>query len=584
MALHHLRADRPTRFDRLSLLSVGIVLFVLAIIGRLFVLQVLNHGLYVALAEGQYALSEKLVPKRGEIFFRDATNPDDLLPLATNRELRLVYAVPKSIQDPTASAEKIAELLNLDPLEVFKRLQKPNDSYEPIAHEVAPDVAKQLEALKLPGIGMSPETTRSYPFGDLAGPVTGFLGYDGDQRSGQYGLEGFFEKQLAGEAGHLNTRNDASGRSLTVGNRTIQVAKDGDDLLLTIDHTVQQNACQKLQEAVLKHGATGGQVIIVQPATGAILAMCSEPSFDPNHYRELPDPSIFLNGGVFDQYEPGSVIKAMTLSAALDQGLITPETTYEDKGSVQIGKYTIRNSDNKTYGEQSMNQVLEQSINTGAIFAVNLLGSEKFRGYMERFGFGAKTGIEQQGESDGDISALSKKGDIYAATGSFGQGLSVTPIQLVMAYAAIVNNGVLMEPHLVSEIIKPNGFHQLVGPREVRRAVSAETAQTMKAMLINVVRNGHGKAANVAGYYVGGKTGTAQVPYGDRPGYYPDKHIGTFVGYAPLADPAFVMLTKIDDPKDVRFAESSAAPLFGDLAAFLLNYYRIPPDDVSAKP
>ncbi|MBI3956846.1 MAG: penicillin-binding protein 2, partial [Candidatus Kerfeldbacteria bacterium] len=269
----------------------------------------------------------------------------------------------------------------------------------------------------------------------------------------------------------------------------------------------------------------------------------------------------------------------MTLAAAIDQGLITPETTFDDSGSVQIGKYTIRNADEKKYGVQTMNQVLEQSINTGAIFTVQKLGTDRFRDYLERFGFGTKTGIPLQGENDGDISTLSKSGEIYAATASFGQGMAVTPLQLLMAYAALVNDGKLMKPRLVEAIIKPNGFRESIDPETVREVVSPDTARLMKAMMVNVVRNGHGQRAGVPGYYVGGKTGTAQIPYGDRPGYKPDEHIGTFVGFAPLTDPAFVMLTKIDVPRDVRFAESSVAPLFGDLAAFLLNYYRVPPDD-----
>ncbi|MFH1171395.1 MAG: penicillin-binding transpeptidase domain-containing protein, partial [bacterium] len=248
---------------------------------------------------------------------------------------------------------------------------------------------------------------------------------------------------------------------------------------------------------------------------------------------------------------------------------------------VQIGKYTIRNANDKTYGDQTINQVLEQSINTGAVFAVQKLGGGKFKTYLEKFGFGEKTGITLQGETPGDLSNLSKKGDIYSATASFGQGISVTPIQLVMAYAAIVNDGVLMQPHIVDTIIRPNGFRETIAPEQVRQVISAGTARTMKAMLVNVVRNGHGKAAGVQGYYIGGKTGTAQVPNSDRPGYDPNKNIGSFVGFGPLANPAFVMLVKIDEPHDVQFAESSAAPLFGDLASFLLNYYQIPPDDTN---
>lgn len=570
--------QRTTGSDRITWVSWGIVFFVGAIVVRLFYLQVINHGLYAALAEGQYAIFEKLLPERGEIYFRDATSPNEVFPLVANREKRLVYAVPKQVVDPAATAEKVSGLLDLDAAVVQERLEKPNDAYEPIKHGVDVDVVDTLDALRLPGIGSSPELTRYYPFGPTAGSLTGFLGYDGDARVGQYGLEGYFEKQLAGEQGRLRS-DGGDGRLLSVGRQTIQEARDGDSFLLTIDRTVQQTACDKLADAVQKHGARGGQVIIIKPNTGAILAMCSEPTYDPNTYNEVESASVYRNGAIFDEYEPGSVMKAMTLAGAIDQGLITPETTYEDLGNVQIGKYTIRNADNKKYGVQTINQVLEQSINTGAIFAVQKLGSDRFREYIERFGFGAKTDVSLQGESDGDVSALSKKGDIYSATASFGQGFSVTPMQLVMAFAAVANDGKLLKPHIVDSVIKPNGFHETVEPEVVRQVIKPETARTIKAMLVNVVRNGHGQRAGVPGYYVGGKTGTAQVPYGDRPGYDPNKNIGTFVGFAPLNDPAFVMLAKIDIPKDVRFAESSAAPLFGDLASFLLNYYQVPPDD-----
>ncbi len=574
MAIRRERKENK-KLDPRTWVGVIAAVFTAAIVGRLFLLQVVNHGLYVALAEGQHALTERLVPDRGEVFFHDGPNPDDISPLIANREKRLVYAEPKRITDPAATAEKLAEVLTLDPDAVRARLDKPGDSYEPIAHGVEVETAEKVMALGLTGIATSPEMTRFYPLGALAGHLTGFLGYDDDRRKGLYGLEGYYEQELAGEAGRL--RGD--GSFFELGASPMQEARDGDNLLLTIDRTIQNTACEKLEQAVRKHGARGGEVIIVHPRTGSVLAMCTMPSYDPNDYPSVGDPSIYTNGAIFDEYEPGSVMKTMTLAAAIDQGLITPETTFDDSGSVQIGKYTIRNADEKKYGVQTMNQVLEQSINTGAILTVQKLGTDRFRDYLERFGFGTKTGIPLQGENDGDISTLSKSGEIYAATASFGQGMAVTPLQLLMAYAALVNDGKLMKPRLVEAIIKPNGFRESIDPETVREVVSPDTARLMKAMMVNVVRNGHGQRAGVPGYYVGGKTGTAQIPYGDRPGYKPDEHIGTFVGFAPLTDPAFVMLTKIDVPRDVRFAESSVAPLFGDLAAFLLNYYRVPPDD-----
>ncbi len=556
------------RFDRLSVLTVTFFLFAGALAARLFKLQILNYSFYTALAEGRGLLSEKLTPIRGEIYFRDASAPKDLLPVAINRTMRQVYAIPEHVEDPEATAEKLVEVLPLDKEEVRKRLARPKDKYEPILHDVEPALADKVDLLRLKGIFTAPERARFYPFADITSHLTGFIGYSGDDRVGQYGLEGYWEKTLAGEAGSIGAAGD-----------DVREARNGDTLVLTIDRTIQHTVCKKLEAAVEKHGADSGTVIIVQPDTGAILAMCTAPGFDANHYADA-DIVHYANAAISSQYEPGSVVKTLTLSAGLDKKLITPDTTYEDKGSVRIGKYTIRNAENKTYGVQTMAKVLEESINTGAMYVAGLLGTNSFREYMEHFGLGEETGIELQGESKGDIDSLHEKGDIYSATASFGQGISMTPLQLVLAYAAIANEGVLMKPYLVDEIRKANGFNEQTKPKEERQLISADAARTMKAMLVNVVRKGHGKRAAVKGYYVGGKTGTAQIPLPDRPGYDPSRHIGTFVGMAPITKPAFVMLTKIDVPRDVQFAESSAAPLFGDIAAFLLHYYRIPPDDV----
>lgn len=568
-------SGKPRRLDRCSGLVAGILLLALALIARLFVLQVLQHGFYAALAKNREAGIAELTPTRGEIYFRDAAAPNDLLPLATNRDRRLLYASPKEMhgQDLDAIADQLAQLLTLDRDAVRERLNRPDDTFEPIAHEVPLDIADAVTSAKLVGIHALPEIARYYPFASIASQVTGFLGYDGDRRVGQYGVEGGLDEILGGEPGSLS-----SGGSIFANKRSFREPKEGDSVVLTIDRTLQYTACKKLDEAVQKHGADGGSVIIVNPSSGAILALCNSPSFDANDYRNVANIAQYTNSAVSGQYEPGSVMKTMTMAGGINEGLITPDTTYEDTGSVQIGKYAIRNAENKTYGRQTMSGVLQESINTGAIYVQRLLGHDTFRRYMEQFGFGALTGIELQGEAKGDISTLKQKSDIYPATASFGQGISVTPLQLVMAYAAVVNDGILMKPYIVDEVIKPNGFREKTQPAEVRRVIEPQAATTLKAMLVNVVREGHGKRAAVPGYYIGGKTGTAQVPYGDRPGYDPSRNIGTFVGFGPLNKPAFVMLTKINVPRDVQFAESSAAPLFGELASFLLQYYQVPHD------
>ncbi len=577
--MHYRKAasKQTRRFDRLSFLGVVLFLFAAGLVARLFVLQVLRHGFYAALAEERATLAQRLTPTRGQVYFRDGANPSDLLPLAVNRTMRLVYANPKQIKDPETVLQRLEKIVPFDHDATLAKLQRSNDQYEPLLHNVPKEIADKIDLLNLTGIATTPETSRFYPFADIASQVTGFVGYQGAARQGQYGIEGYWDGQLSGAAGRLGGKdgNDASSATLTE-------ARNGDSLILTIDRTVQHAVCYKLSEAVQKHGADGGSVIVMKPDTGAIIALCNAPSFDANHYADTENISVYSNSAITDQFEPGSVMKTMTLSAALDQGLITPDSTYTDEGSVKIGKYTIRNSENKTYGVQTMSGVLEQSINTGAIFVAQKLGIEKFRDYVGRFGFGEQTGIELQGEGAGNISALEKKGDIYLATASFGQGIAATPLQLLMAYAAIANDGKLMKPYIVEERLGPNGYREKTEPTIVRQVISPAAARMMQSMLVNVVRKGHGKRAAVPGFYVAGKTGTAQVPLKDRAGYDPNRHIGTFVGMAPITKPEFVMVVKIIDPKDVQFAESSAAPLFGDVASFLLKYYRITPDDQEA--
>ena len=268
------------------------------------------------------------------------------------------------------------------------------------------------------------------------------------------------------------------------------------------------------------------------------------------------------------------------MAIGLELEKVTPSTTYTDTGSVSIGSYTIRNSDGKAHGVQTMMDVLDESLNTGTIFVARKVGVEQFRKYVKAFGFGSITGIDLDTETSGDVSSLDqKKSDIYVATGSFGQGITVTPLQLITAYSALANGGKLMKPYIVDTIVKPDRSVIRTAPKVIRQVISARTSDLIGGMLVNVVRKGHGKRAGVPGYFVAGKTGTAQVPRKDGRGYDRNATIGSFAGYAPVERPAFVMLVRIDNPRDVQWAESSAAPLFGELAHFLLQYYEVPPDE-----
>ena len=307
----------------------------------------------------------------------------------------------------------------------------------------------------------------------------------------------------------------------------------------------------------------------------------SVPDYDPNNYNKVKDISYYNNPATFYQYEPGSVFKIITMAIAIDQNKVSPSTTYNDEGQIMIKGWPkpISNSDFSTHGPHGlvdMNAVLDLSLNTGAIFAMNQVGPKVFAEYVQKFGFGERTGIELGSESPGNISNLLKNKikDIDAATASFGQGIAVTPLQMVMSYQAIANKGVMMKPHIVKKIIYPNGQEEEVSAKIMNRVVSEKTAATVSAMLVNVVEKGHSKKAAIPGYYVGGKTGTAQIAAAG--GYKKNEYIHTFVGIAPIEEPAFVMLTKIDKPVGVQYAEGSALPLWRDIAEFLLNYYAVP--------
>ncbi len=466
--------------------------------------------------------------------------------------------------------------------EYIKKLSKRNDPYEPIAKKVDKETLNKVINLNIPGIKFMTETYRFYPERNIGAHIIGFVGYDGNKKRGFYGLEGFFDEELRGKIGIIKAERDANRYLTIVSDREFQKAIDGSDLILTIERPIQFEACRKLEEAIIKHGAEGGTVIIMDPNTGAILAMCSWPDYDPNNYSEEEDSAIFNNPAIFYPYEPGSVFKTITMAAALDAGVIGPNSTYEDKGYVNIEGWPkpIKNSDFETHGGWGvvdMNAVLEKSLNTGSIYAMNKVGANVFADYVKKFGFGEKTGIELETEAAGNIYNLLRKKirPIDAAVASFGQGITVTPLQLVTAYAAIANGGILMKPYLVKEIIHTDGKKDITTPKQIRRVISEKAALMLAGMLTNVIEKGHGKRAGVEGYYIAGKTGTAQVPDKNKRGYS-DKTIHTFVGFGPTDDPRFVMLVKLDDPKDVRFSASSAAPLFGELAKFLLTYWQIP--------
>jgi len=576
----HQKSELTESFSRrrtLFLLAV-IFLFGLIIIFRLFDLQVRQNSFYTRLASKSHEVYQDLFPERGEIYTREK---DQLYPLVANRDYFLVYAEPVKIdKSPGEIVDAITPVLNLAEAEwkdLLGRLAKKDDPYEPIKHKVTKQQVEQLEALNLAGIGFLPESYRFYPESGIGGHLFGFVSDASEERAGQYGLEGYFNQEFSGKSGLIKSIKDALGSLITIGPREVKKAEDGVDLVLTIDRNVQFTACQKLKEFYDWYEAEQGTVIIMNPKSGAILAMCSFPDFNPDQYQLTKDINYFNNPAIFYDYEPGSVFKTVTMAAALDTAKVTPETTYEDTGEVKVGPYTIRNFDDRAYGIQTMTQVLAQSLNLGAVYAVEQVGKDTFREYVRNFGFGQNTGIELDTEVAGDITNLDRSGDIYYLTASYGHGITVTPIQLVAAYGAVANNGLLMKPFLVEEKILPDKKSLVTEPVAIRQVISQKTAAILTGMLTQVTESSYDRKARVPNYYLAAKTGTALVPAPG--GGYSNQTIHTIVGFGPVSNPAFVILVKIDKlKKGPGFASDSVGPLFSQLAKFMLNYYKIPPD------
>lgn len=544
------------------------------IIARLFYLQVIDHDRFTAQAADQHLGEYTVNADRGEIFLLDGEN---LYPVAVNKEYEMAYIAPKEITDPSYVARELSSLLNVSYDEVLRKASKTGDPFEIIKKKISEDELRILNEKKITGVHTMPEKYRHYPGNTLASQVVGFASLDPDAKNPGYGIEAFFNQELAGTAGEIRQEKDAGGRWIPLADRDVVKVEHGDDLILTIDKTIQHETERILTDAVSKYGADSASAIVMDPHTGKILAMATAPTFDPNKYREVTEYQLFLNQNVTFEYEPGSIMKPLTVAFGIEEGKITPDSTYVDPGAINIAGYEIRNAEDKTYGLSNMYKVLDESINTGVIHVEQLVGNEKYKAFMERIGFGKKTGIDLPAETAGNIKNLENTNkQIQFFTSAFGQGITTTPLQMTAAYAALANGGALVQPQVIDRVIKSTGEEIKIEPRTVRRVFSEKTSEEMAKMLRSVVVNGHGKRADVPGYLVGGKTGTAQVAKSGSKGYEEGTSIGSFAGYAPLNDPKYVIVVKIDNPRTVEWAESSAAPAFGAIMKFLLEYGHVP--------
>lgn len=585
---------------QLVALNFFILAVVLVVFVKLYELQVVHNKTYELLASDQHEVLKNIIPQRGQIFIndRDAQGHEIVFPLATNKEFFTIYAQPNLVTDSVATADQIypllfpaAEIVDLKKADVIndyrenenyqkllKSLEKKNDPYEPLKNRVESAVWEKIKSLNLLGIKSSKEWERYYPDTNIGSHILGFVRHDGDKDIGQYGLEGYFADILGGTRGYLQTESGAKGITLAFGNVNFVPAKNGSDIFLTIDRTIEIKACTELKNAFEKYKFEDGTIIVLQPQTGAVLALCSYPDFDPNNYNKVENIKAFNNTAISQAYEVGSIFKPITMATALDLDKISPETKYFDEGFVKVDRFSIKNFDGKAHGWKTMTQVLEDSLNTGAIFAAKQAGNENFRNYVNAFNFGRKTGIELSGEAAGNIKSLESLNDVYTFTASFGQGITATPLQMAAAYSAIANNGVLLKTSIINKIDNKDGKEVKTESQVIRQVISPRTSYLLKNMLVSVVDRGYDKKATVKGYRLAGKTGTAQMADSQTGKYAEDKFTHSFVGFGPADDPKFTILIKFANPQDVRFASESTAPVFQHLAEFILKYYEIPPN------
>lgn len=561
---------------RLKFFSLFMTLLFTSIILRLFWLQVMVHEYYRDLADKQHLSNTEILAKRGEIFARDHTNNEqtDLYPLATNKVYYEVYVNPAEISKPQNTVDSLAGALGLDATSIVERVQKVGDVYEPIKHKVTDKELEQVKKIDLPGIYWKEEVWRYYPDKEVGSHMLGFFGYQDNAKKGKYGLEGYWNDTLSGTSISAVVNRTGSGNVMALDSLGLDGGLDGSSLVLTIDRTIQYEACKQLDRAAITYGSRDGSLMIMEPKTGRILAMCNTPGYDPNDYNLVDDVKNYNNNAVYEAYEPGSVFKVLAMAIAIDDRKVTPATTYEDTGSVKFGDFEIKNADLLAHGTQTMTEVIEKSLNTGIIFATQGVSNSTFKKYMQDFGFGQKYDLHLDQISAGDITPLNNHGDINKATASYGQGVTATVLQITAAINALANGGLLMEPYIVEETIGATGERIKTEPKALRQVIRPETASQVAAMMVSAVDNGHTKKAGVEGYYIAGKTGTAQVP---EKGVYTAKTIHTLVGFGPISNPKFTMVIKLYNP-NAMYAESTAAPLFGSLAKFLINYYQVPPE------
>ena len=548
-----------------------LILIFVTISGRLFYWQVIKAQELYVLAQSQYGRLIKWQPVRGEIKTLDG------FPIAANKISYLVFANPKEVKDKKKFAEKLAPILKVDTASISYQLAL-DRLWVPLKSSVEITTKESIKSLALAGIGFEEKSTRFYPEASMSAHVLGIVGKnDLGEDKGYFGLEGYYDRLLRGRESYVVGVQDALGRPI-LSKATDGIKKiDGSNLILTIDRAIQFLVEKKLKEGVEAYGASSGMVGVMNPKTGEIIAMSSFPTFCPCEYQKHPE-DLYKNPFIANIYEPGSTIKPIVMAGALDAKVVKPETKCPIcSGPIVIGEYKLHTWNDKYYKDINMIDVIIRSDNTGMVYVAQKLGVDKMISYFDKFGIGSLTNIDSQGEIAASLKQKNAWYEVDLATTGFGQGISVTPIQLLTAFSAIANNGKMMQPHFVTAVESPDGEVAKIPLKVLGTPISEQTAKVMTEILVDAVNKGEAQWARIKGYRIAGKTGTASIPVKGH--YDPSNTITSFIGFAPAQNPKFAMLVILDKPTVAIYGSETAAPIFFDIAKDILSYYGIPPSE-----
>jgi cell division protein FtsI/penicillin-binding protein 2 len=560
---------------RIRFIIICVFLVAIILLGRLFFVQIIHSNLYVDRADKQYVTPANNIFDRGSIFF--SKNDGSLVTAGTITSGFKLAMVPKNIIDPENVYTKLTPYMKMDKVTFLAKVAKKDDPYEEIATRLTKEQVNEIENFNIPGLSIFKDNWRFYPGGNLASHTLGFLAYKENSLMGQYGLERYYNSTLSKpkDEAYVNFFAEVFSNIRD----TISNTSQG-NIITTIEPLVEYNLEQELSATMDKWKGDQAGGIIMNPQTGEIYAIAGSPDFDLNNFGSVSDVDVYRNPLVENVYEFGSVIKPLVMAGAIDAGIVTPKTTYTDNnGYVVVDKKTIYNFDKKGRGLATMQDVLDQSLNTGMVFVENKLGHDKFRTYMKSYGIGEKTGIDLPNETSGLIKNLDSPRNIEYANASFGQGIALTPIEAVRAFSIIANGGKLVTPHLVKEIKYNSGLSKTIDyPIMQENLLKKETTDTITQMLIHVFEAYDNGIHKFNSHSIATKTGTAQVALESGKGYYTDRHMHSFFGYFPAYDPKFLIFLFIKNPKEVKYASQTLIPPFVNLTKFIINYYNVPPD------